>query len=490
MNHVYLGIASILLVFTLSCQNDTTDPERNLPFPETKESLENRQSSSIQITDDQNQIIPNARVLIGLNASPESPWIGTDEAGLVEIPKSWTTPQDLTIEAQGFVRLTLKLQNPVGITVTLRKKPQIPQMSVKGTATGIPTKDKDGFVDFAILLDSLTKKDILNFNINKVISPWTEKISVAGFEFPIPQNIFLPKQKESYFLPVTLQKPWFNLFYDSYGKKSLYSLRGKFPLKKMLSELQNKKPYYELINHFEMSSAGRLDHELTTTSLNPEVNSAQIVLDKTFTVKAPQVDDTQVILGISCFKEKNFYQPLDIKYMQSGQTITFKTSQPTAPYFIGVLKNKMEFSGDSAAAERMSVNIGAAQSMMNYLPLMKEPIWITPTELQADLPSMIDSGFSEQGLVVVISELQNLTLPDGKILKYKLPLWEIHSPRWASTLEVPNLESLSTAPKRVEVTLLAKEADNSGQQNPVTLISDYEERVESATHLTKSALDY
>lgn len=487
MKHVIVAIFSvfsILLIISCDRQNSETPPPSAITNKNTD--VDGQESSEITVTDENGQYLPTARVLIG----DQNPWLEANELGAIPIPADWTTPHDLTVEAPGYIRITLKQQNPSGLSIKLQKKSQIPQLPMNGTVSGITTSDKDGYVDFAILLDSLSKSDVLNFNINKVISPWTEKIKIAGFEFPIPQNIFLPKQKESYFITVTLQKPWFNLFYDSYGAKALYSLRGKFPLKKVLSELQNKKPYFELVNHFDFSSVGSLTHDFTTVSTPPSVVAAQIALDKSYSVQAPVTASSQVILGISTFKEKNFYQPLDVKYMQSAETITFKTSQTTNPYFIGVLKNKDEFSGDSAAAERMSISIDTPKNTVNYLPLTKEPTWISTTQLQIDLPSAIDSNFIEQGMVVVISELQNLTLPDGKTIKYKLPLWQIHSSNWTSTIEIPDIESTTSTPRRVEVTLLATTLDNSGQQSPVTLTSNYEERLDTATHLTKSARDY
>ncbi len=488
MNRILVGLPSLMLLFLISCTNPSTDLAPNTPN-ENKEGQQGKNTALVAITDEQGTIIPGARVLIGNQVSATNAWIGTNELGQIPVPKTWTTAQNVTIEAPNHVRLTLRQQKPGGLNINLKKKSQIPSMSIKGTVSGITTKDKDGFLDFAVLLDSMTKNDVLNFNVNKIISPYSEEISAMGIKFPTPQNIFLPKQTETYFLTVTIQKPAFTMSYDSYGTKSLYTLRGKIPVKKMISDLQNNKPYFELVNYFDFSSAGRLDYNFSAISPSPVVDAAQILLDKTFNVKAPSVAADQVIFGISAFKEKKFYQPMDVKYMLSNETLAFKTNLNTAPYFIGVLKNKNEFEGDNGQAERMSISIDTPKAQLHYLPLTKDPTWISRTELQVDLPSMVDSGFSEHGMVVVVSEMQNMTLPDGKTLKYKVPVWEVHSANWNSQIQLPDLD-LSSGAKRVEVTLLARETDNSGQQNPVTLVSSHEERVETATHLTKSARDY
>ena len=269
MKQALLALIALLLISSLSCDKKDSGPEKSPPKqirPEASDTAGTNKSPGIDVLDESGQVIPGVRVLIGANATATNPWLIPDQNGHVEIPQTWTTISDLTVEAPSFIRLTLKDQTPGLLNLKLKKKSQLPKLSVKGTTTGVSTKDKDGFVDFAIMLDSLNKSDVLNFNISKVISPWNETVSVLGFEFPVPQNIFLPKQKESYFFTVTLQKPWFNLFYDTYGTKSLYALRGKFPLKKVLGELKSNVPYVELINDFEMSSAGRVDYNFTSTT--------------------------------------------------------------------------------------------------------------------------------------------------------------------------------------------------------------------------------
>lgn len=493
MKQALIAAMATVLLFAISCNKSNTND--STPTPETKTNphkgdIGTNDSQIIQISNDQGQAIPGAQLLLGDLDATSSNWITADGKGQVTVPPTWTQKQDITIESSGYVRVTIKDQAPKPMNVVLRKKSQIPNLSLKGTVNGVTTKDKDGFIDFAIALDSMTKKDLLNFNINKIVSPWTEKISVMGFEFPIPQNIFVPKQKETYIFSVTIQKPWFNLFYDSFGKKSIYTIQGKFPMKKVISELQNKKPYYELVNFFDFSSSGQMTYDFLNTTAQPVLDSTQIKLDKEYFVKAPKVPAGQVALGIAAFKENDSYQPLDVKYMLSEQSVKFKSTTTTMPYFIGVVKNGHEFEGDTAGVERMSVSITPPTASMSNLPLMNEPTWVSTTNLQIDMPTVSPNDFEDQGMVVVVSEMQSLTLPDGKVRKYKIPMWEIHTANWSSHLAIPNIDTPNSTPKRVEVTLLAKTVDTSGQQNPLTIISTHEERVENATHLTKSARDY
>ncbi len=493
MKRALIAAMATILLITISCTNRSNDPEQNQDTktaPHKNETIGTSESLVIQISNDQGQTVPAARLLLGDLNTAVNNWIVANEKGQVAIPASWTQNQDITVEAPGYIRVTVKDQAPKPMNVVLRKKSQLPTLSLKGGVTGLAPKDKDGFIDFAIALDSMAKADLLNFNVNKIVSPWTEKISAAGFEFPVPQNIFIPKQKESYFISVTIQKPWFNLPYDSYGQKSIYAIQGKFPFKKVISELQNKKPYYELVNLFDFSSTGQLSYGYLAANGSPIVDSTKYTLDKNYTITAPKVTTGQVALGISAFKENNTYQPLDVKYMQSEQITKFKSTATTAPYFIGVVKNSNEFDGDSATTERMSVSIDTPSTAMTYLPLMNQPTWISTTNLQINMPTVSPTDYEDQGMVIVVSELQNLSLPDGKVAKYKIPVWEIHTTQWANHLAIPNIDTPNSTPKRVEVTLLAKKVDNSGQQNPVTIISTHEERVENSTHFTKAALDY
>lgn len=494
MKHSLITAVALISLFILSCNKPDSSSTLGTPTPNPSEksgtATDAVKSSDIYITNEFGQAVPFARVLIGDEPSVKNPWLTTDDAGFLAAPKTWVESQSITIDAADYIRLTLKDQTPGSRHFVLRKKSKLPTLSMRGNVNGIATKDKDGYIDFAIAIDSLSKREVLNFNVNKVVSPWTEEISALGFKFPVPQNIFLPKQKESYFLTVTLQKNWFDMPYDTYGSKSLYTLQGRFPFKKLISELQNNKPYYELVNNFEFFSGGKLIHNFASNSAEPILNAKQILMDTSFKMQSPTVGSNQVIFGLSAYKENNLYQPLDVKYMLSGETAQFKTVKTVTPYFIGVLKNKNEFTMDSASMERASITIDSPASKTSYLPMTKDPIWAAANELYIDLPRVSSADYTDLGMVVVVSELVPLTLPDGKVLQYKLPLWEVHSPIWTSKLVIPNLENASTTAKRVEVTLLAKAADNSGQQNPVTVISNHEERIETATHLTKSASDY
>lgn len=493
MKRALIATMATILLITISCTKKSSDPEQNQDTktnPQKNETIGASESLVIQISNDQGQMIPDARLLLGDLNTAGTNWLAANENGQIAIPKAWTQNQDVTVDAPGYTRVTVKDQAPKAVNIVLRKKSLLPLLSLRGTVSGITTKDKDGYIDFGIVLDSMTRYDLLNFSVNKIVSPWTEKISAAGFDFPVPQNIYIPKQKESYFISVTIQKPWFNLNYDTYGNKSIYTIQGRFPMKKVISEVQNKKPYYELVNLFEFSSAGQLPYGFSSIIPSPIVESTQFKLDKAYTITAPKVAQGQVALGISAFKENFTFQPLDVKYMQSEQSTKFKSTATTTPYFIGVIKNSNEFEGDSATTERMSVSIDSPSAPMTYLPLMNQPTWVSTSNLQIDMPSILPTDYEDQGMVVVVSELQNLNLPDGKTAKYKIPVWEIHAPQWANYLAIPNIDTPSTTPKRVEVTLLAKKVDNSGQQNPVTIISTNEERVENSTHFTKSARDY
>lgn len=495
MKHAQRAVTVLIVLFIISCNKKTSTPGPSDSVtppsaPSRDHKIDAAESSDIYILNDLGQKVPFARVLIGDHVTTNNQWLTADENGFISLSKTWTEAQTLTIEAADHIRLSLKDQVPGARTLVIRKKPRTPNLTLRGNVSGVSTKDKDGYIDFAIVLDSMTKKDVLNFNVNKVVSPWTEKISALGFDFPVPQNIFLPKQKESYLLTVTLQKTWFDMPYDSYGKKSLYSLQGRFPFKKIISEVQNKTAYFELVNYFEFSGAGKLEHNFSNTSAAPTLNAAQIKMDASFTMQTPSIPSDQVIFGLSTYKDNDLFQPLDVKYMQSREKLIFKTNKNVAPYFIGVLKNKNEFTNDSASMERASISINSPKDAIRYLPLIQDPSWNSTSELHINLPTISSSAFSEQGMVVIISELHPITLPDGKVLKYKIPLWEIHSPTWASRLTIPDFETSSATARRVEVTLLARATDNSGQQNTTAVISNHEERIESATHLTKSASDY
>lgn len=485
MNKRFCSVLLIILTL-MACQkhndNPNTTPGEDIRWFQ--------RSEKILILDEQASPIPKAQLLIGTK-SDDSLWIVSNDAGEIAIPSTWQTLTTITIKADGYQTLTLINQSPSIQTIKLKKLLPLPTLKLQGAVNGITTKDKDGLIDFALTMESFSKNDLFKFDINKIINPNTENISVAGYDIPLPQNIFLPKQKESYFITITLEKPSFTINFPTFGDKSITTIRGRFPFKKVLSDLQNKKPYYEIVNNFEMISSSDSVTSFLSENNKLTLPAAQNNFDQSKTAIAPVLNSEEAMLGLNCIKNKNIFSPIDIKYFQSKEQQNLKATNSPDQYFVGVIKNKNEFDASNNNTERMSLVILPWSTTSNYqfLDLVTNPSVVSKQEFNIyppkKLDSLIDSGYS-----AVISEITTLNLASGKTIELKSAKWEIYSPTWSNQISLPDLNLAKDKKYRLEVSFLSQKPDNARNVNFYSVNWGYESQTENATHITKSAVNF
>lgn len=209
---------------------------------------------SVRTFDD--QPIKNAQILIGdaLNSPFSGNFLTTDANGQVEIPAGWNTGMAVTVQAPGFIRSTYMNQEPGALTFKLRPSVTTTQYEVKGVTSGLPVQDKDGYVDFGLVMPAFSKMALLSFDINNVISPQSDRIEAMGQDIDVPANISLPRQSEKYALfTITLDKPNYRIYYGNTGVNRVFAARGRFPFKSTVDALRGGAEFYELINSFTIS---------------------------------------------------------------------------------------------------------------------------------------------------------------------------------------------------------------------------------------------
>ena len=184
-----------------------------------------------------------AEVLIGtgLNDPFTNNLIQTDAKGQAVAPKEWSAELPVTVRSAGYVAITYLQQAPHSLTFKMRKAPMPQRIVLSGTTKGYPIKDYDDQIDFGLIIKGMSKSELLAFDINKVISSDNDSFSVAGQNAEVPSNISLPRQKESYYLPVTIEKNSYRLFMNEPGPQKIIALHGRFPFKKVIDSLRSNK---------------------------------------------------------------------------------------------------------------------------------------------------------------------------------------------------------------------------------------------------------
>ncbi len=446
---------------------------------------------SIRVVDQNNVAVANAQILIGLgNETTGLDLINTDKDGVAVVQKNWTTAEHVTVEAVGFIRQTLLNQKPGSLIVKLNPAYQNPRPMVKGQVTGLPVVNGDKNIDFAIVMPTISKADLLNFDLGAVLSPYTDKLATPGKDSTIPSNVVIPTQKESYFIGVNLSKPDHRLYTTTYGPKTFFALSGRFPFKTIIKELTDGKQFYEILNYFDFTSGAIKEHMVNAAVTTMNMSGVDFKFTGQATVKGGNIATDEVLLGMTTSDLNGQFIPSDIKTLTAGKSTNFKTLVGKPTYVVSLMKKKSDFSQQTAASDRSSASIIPYTNNVttSLLPLIDSPTVSYNNEAyRIQLPSQPRLGINQETIhpIAVTAALSDIIqIPDQDttvtILNRK---WEIVGLAWEAEIQLPSwpLEN-QPSKKRVEINLIG----STGKES-VDLGSDL---VDAATHVTHSATEY
>lgn len=484
-------IVSLILmsILSISCSKDE-QPRRQNVFSEGLQGLiQNWQTASTQfkVVDTNGKALAGAQVLIGMavNQPFTENFMATGPDGLVTAPAAWTTPQAVTISAPGYVRATFLEQTPKGQTFTLRPAvaPQI--LSLTGQTTGYKVKDYDGFVDFGIVIPALTRQTLFNFDIAAFISPESDTISVIGRSIDIPKNIALPRQSESYFFDIELDKPDYSLSFRNPGERMVYVARGQFPLDDVINEVRDGKEFYELTNFLSLKGGALRKVDVQNDmAVNLPVN--ELNYSSSRQVKGPAFKADEVVLSAALADWKGWYYPTDVKLLEANKTRAMTIATGGNPTLISILKRKDEMSLTSNT-DRLSAHMASFDNGITpfFLPLMEKPVVQNAFNFKVQ-PVAATATIFEGAQFSVLSKVTSMTV-SGKNLDVLENIWEVYAPKWMTDTTVPQWpgEAAPSGRLRWEVTLTGLPSQNANQN--VELGPKW---LEAATHATRSSQDF
>lgn len=442
------------------------------------------ENSIITIQDAQGTAITNAQYLIG--TAQNTPFEGnfgmTNEKGEITIPQGWTGPEMITIDAPGYLRVTYMQTLPQARSIKLTKK-FVAVAELRGKTSGHPVRNKDDIVDFSLVMSAMTRQDLLNFQIEKVVSPLSDKIKAVGQEISIPSNVSLPKQTEKKFLfDVVLDKPQYRLQFAQNGFQRVFVARGRFPFDDVVDGMLGKKPIVELINFFSINGGTIKDVmiEKSVTNLDVVVNDLTFTDKKTF--KAPALKAGQTMIALAATDNNGYLIPTDFKRLTAGQSVSLSTWPEFPVYIAQVLKNEAEFDTTKPGVDRLSAIISTFDNDVksNFLPLINNPTAKGKTHYM--VPAVQGSTLNQLTTYAVISDVKTTT-KDGVVSKEPSQVWEVYAPAWVTEIKLPKWEWNKTAPMtRMEVSLVGSVLPVSVPLGP--------EMMEKATHVTRSSVDF
>jgi len=462
-----LVVPALALIFTIGCSDK--DSERRTPkaLPQQLEQVvglvfnsDLKYQNQIKVTDSFGSPISGAQILIGQSA--DQPFIGnfitTDENGVVAVPAEWNNAQSVTINAQGYVRRTYLNQSPSGQQFSLNKKSVTEKPELNGITTGYNIKDKDGIVDAALVVPAFTKQNLFNFSIDTFVSPVSDTMTVVGRTVEIPSNISLPKQKESYFLPVTLDKPKYRMFFNDFGPQTVVAIKAQLPLRKMVDDFQNKKPFYEMVNNMSIQGGAirKVNLQSATQTLDIPVN--ELLFNQPRSMKAPQFAADQYLMTVSVSEYDSEFVPTDIKNVLPGTVNKLNLPINAKASLLAVMMPKDQKIVGQLSANLANFTEGYEPSLLSYI---SKPTVTNVTNVKVETALSLPVGLENLGTIARLSQISK----NGKV-EVSTPIWEVYSTEsWINQFDVPAWPSEAipvAGSKRWEVAFVA------GTDNQVT----------------------
>lgn len=485
--HLALFILGILAALNLTaCSGEKYSPPQGGKFWGIFAPTEVR-APGLRIVGADLEALPGAKVLIG--SELDHPFAGNflvaDAAGYIELPSGWTEAAAVTIEAPGYIRATYFGQTPGDRTYRLRKKNAAitQQFEVTGLTTGHNIVEKDGYVDFSMVIPALTRNDFLSFGMDTVISPQADIMSILGQDTEVPSNFTFPKQKENYFLPVTIEKPVYRVYLPEGGAQKVFAARGRFPFKSTVDKLRKDAKIQDVVNDFTLMGGGVKDLMISGPRTKVDIGVKEFDFKHKISVAAPSFagDETLLVVGVAHMNE--YMIPTDVKNFKSGEKKHIVALDATASVF-SVLKKTKDIESDEPGSDRLSAALvpaagGAAPAL---LPILGDPALAGNGDLL--LPKMNSiRGVNPLATYAVISQIRDGSQGKEKIEVYD-KYWEMYAPRWAEVVSLPQWPEGQHLPgkKLWEVTLIGGSNVSDVDLGPAM--------VNNASHVTHSSLEF
>lgn len=330
---------------------------------------------------------------------------------------------------------------------------------ISGVTNNYKLKDKDGIVDFSLVMPAMTIDELMNFDLARIISPENDTLNILSKKFEVPSNLSLPKQTESYFLSFTLDKPLFRSYVRDLGNYNLYALHGSFPIKKVVDAAQAGQTLFEMVNLFTFHGGGSETIDVKGPTKDVKLAINEWSLGAATSVTAPAIAKGKEVLAFTLFKDGNELYPTDMKRILSGKTEKLTMRAGSDNYVLSVLLNNMQKSlkdsltitdGDISAAlfnpratafdlNQISYtvqHVGASATTPEFLPQIAAPQYEAANgSFQATPPQTIAS-VQPYFTVITLSEITTAGT-DNLPLDFRNPLWSGAAVGWINAAVLP-----------------------------------------------------
>lgn len=357
------------------------------------------------------------------------------------------------------------------------------RLRLSGEAVDFGRLMRDGKVDFALVTPSLTRMDLLNFDLSTLISPEFDQIEVVGRKVELPSNIALPQQVENYsIIPIRLNKPSYRTFVKSPGLYTFSALHGQFPVKRVVDEFQNGKSVFDIINHFHFLEVGQVEAQIEGSVENQNISVNQYRFDQELSVTAPPHKGTDQILALSLSEVNGKLSPVDLKKLTAEKAQALKVSPLGSPYVLSVLLPVGQ-EGGLPSFDQMSLTLlpGEFAAHPEFLDYAQAPEHVAQVlRLQ---PPILKTNFEPVAVYVNFSEIRKIQ--SGSVdTEERTVLWESWNEGFVSSVSTDSLDYTPNPERsyRFEVLYLARDRN-------VPVGGDSLSPVDQVTHISRTVLE-
>lgn len=500
MRSLSIFVLAFLLFNVLSgCQKSDNSPNsialEALPA-EMATGIAAGSTGTLQVVDEYGQAVPGAEILIG--SAEGFPFSGNrlrvDADGRAPAPAAWENAEDVTIQAPGFVRISYLRERAGDHVYKLKHAPGVAK-NLTGRTSGFGSLKTDGVLDVSLVFSALKKSDLGTLDLTRLLSADVDKQSVYGQEIEMPSNLSIPEQTESVFLvvPVTLNKPRYRLAIEGDGSsagssaKTVAAVAAQFNFKEMISDLQDGKSFFDLINRLKFKSYSIRSAAFISTAsstapipgpMSMDMPIGEVPLNSSVVVQAGSVPAGYAVVATALTDHAGDLIVTDVKRLMANESRSLRTSYAGAStWVVRTLKKyeptRVNFSG-SDYEELSSIALPANQTPVeDFLPLI--PAVETRGRSLLLRPPRLPTSFLKTSTRVTLSRIEIISR-DTIDLVAKTPLWDFVADGLVERIDLPALAGDPWAVKGRYRWELQYTATPAGSDRP--------------THLSRNSIDF
>jgi len=318
--------------------------------------------------------------------------------------------------------------------------------SLNGSVDGFSVRNGDDKIDFGLVIPTLTKAQVMDFNLSYVLSSETSVIRAAGQRINVPSNLSLPKQNERYiFFNVRIDKPEFKLpITTSEPPTEVVALQGSFPFASTVDVLRAGRPLFSVINSFTFSSYSVASVVSPEEALELSVGENDIE-GETVEFTSPFSEDEDFVnlgLNMSTNLSENGpsrYFPIDVKTLEESEFLKTDTASDTIPIVVSIPKAVFDSATDASALPFPFTMVWGEANPAAALPLAKNFMALT----EVDEVAMLEVDFQKIADLESLGMKSTFTDESGDIIQtafefggLKDSLWQILVPENTKRIRV------------------------------------------------------